>query len=123
MTLSALTTTRDIVVIIWGILSILAFVFLILFLLTLWRGIKDLMGNVKIVMNEDVRPIVATSRESVNNVTGTVRFVSDTVVQPVIRLFGIIAYVRRFLAVFSGVTGRGRRQKQQVDRLPSAKSR
>ncbi len=111
MALSALETTRDIVVIIWGILSILAFVFLILFLLSLWRGIKDLLGTVKIVVNEDVRPIIATSRESVNNVTGTTRFLSDTVAQPVIRVLGLIAYARRFLSVFAGVTGRKRRDK------------
>lgn len=106
MTLSALEATRDIVIIIWGILGILAFVFLILLIYTLWRGVRGLLGDVRVVMNEDMRPIIATSRESINNVTGTTRFLSDTIVQPIIRLYGIINGFRRGLSVFLGLTRR-----------------
>lgn len=112
MVLGALDTTRDLIVIIWGVISILTFLFMLLFLLFLWRGVNKLIGSVNIVVNDDIRPMLVTSRESLNNVTGTTRFLSDTIAQPVIRLYGIIAGVRRGIGVFSGVTGRGRKDKK-----------
>lgn len=109
MTLSWVETLRDWVIIIWGIISIVMFLMIILFLLSLWRGIRGLIGNIRLVVNEDVRPILAISRESVNNITGTARFLSDTVVSPVIRVYGLVSGVRRGLGVLTRLTGRGRR--------------
>lgn len=111
MTLSALEATRDVIVIIWGVLSILAFVLFILFILALWRGISGLIRDVKLIANEDVRPMLATARESANNVTGTTRFVGDAVVQPVIRVYGIVSGVRRGIGVFTGLTRRGKKDQ------------
>lgn len=102
MMLGALANIRDWFIIIWALLSIVATVFFILFVFTAWRGVKGLIGNVKLVVNEDIRPIIATGKESANNVTGTARFVSDTVVQPVIRAYGVINGVRRGAKVFTG---------------------
>lgn len=109
MTLSWVETLRDWVIIIWGIISIVMFLMIILFLLSLWRGIRGLIGNIRLVVNEDVRPILATGRESVNNLTGTARFLGDTVVSPVIRVYGLVSGVRRGLGVLTRLTGRGRR--------------
>lgn len=109
MTLSWVETLRDWVIIIWGIISIVMFLMIILFLLSLWRGIRGLIGNIRLVVNEDVRPILATGRESVNNLTGTGRFLSETVVSPVIRVYGLVSGVRRGLGVLTRLTGRGRR--------------
>lgn len=112
MTLSWVETLRDWVLIFWGITSILLFLFIIAFLWSLWRGINGLIGETKFLVREDVRPIMITGRESVNNVAGTTRFLGDTIVKPVIRLYGIVAGVRRFISVFTGLTGR--RKKSQV---------
>ncbi len=109
MALSWVETLRDWVIIIWGIISIVMFLMIILFLLSLWRGIRGLIGNIRLVVNEDVRPMLATGRESVNNITGTARFLSDTVVAPVIRVYGFVSGVRRGFGVFTRLTGRGRR--------------
>lgn len=109
MALSWVETLRDWVIIIWGIISIVMFLMIILFLLSLWRGIRGLIRNIRLVVNEDVRPMLATGRESVNNVTGTARFLGDTVVSPVIRVYGIVSGVRRGVGVFTRLTGRGRR--------------
>ena len=102
MMLGALVNIRDWFIIIWAFLSIVATVFFILFTWVAYRGVKGLIGNVKLVVNEDIRPIIATGKESANNVTGTARFVSDTVVQPVIRAYGVINGVRRGARVFTG---------------------
>jgi hypothetical protein len=104
-------TFRDVVIITWGALSILAFLLVILWILVMWRGIMGLVRDVRVTVQEDVRPLLATGRESVNNVTGTTRFLSDTVVSPVLRLYGIVAGVRRALSVLTGLAGRGRRSK------------
>jgi hypothetical protein len=105
---------RDTVIIIWGILTLLAVLFFILWLLTMITGVRGLIKDVKTVVQDDVRPLIATSRESANNVTGTTRFVSDTVVQPIIRVYGIVAGIRRGFDVFTGLTGRGRGGKTRT---------
>ena len=115
MVLGWVETTRDIIIIIWGILTIVAFVLFIAFILVLWRGIMGLIKDVKAINAEDIRPMLAVARESANNVTGTTRFVSDTVVTPIMRVYGIVAYVRRFIGVFTGLTRRGGR-KQEPER-------
>jgi hypothetical protein len=104
-------TFRDVVIITWGGLSIIAFLLVILWILALWRGIMGLIKDVRLTMREDVLPLLATGRETVNNVTGTSRFLSDTVVSPVLRLYGIISGIRRGVAVFTGLTRRGKRAK------------
>jgi hypothetical protein len=83
----------------------------VIVLLMLWRGIMGLIRDARLTIREDLRPILATSRETVNNVTGTSRFLSDTVVSPVLRLYGLIAGIRRGFAVFTGLTRRGKRAK------------
>ncbi len=102
---------RDWVLIIWGLLSIVMFIMIILFIIALWRGIRGLIGNVQLVVNDDVRPMIAVSRETVNSVAGTTRFMSDTVVNPVIKAYGAVSGVRRGVGVFTGLTGR-RKDKQ-----------
>lgn len=104
-------TFRDVVIITWGGLSIIAFLLVILVLLSLWRGVMGLVKDVKLTVREDVQPLLATGRETVNNVTGTSRFLSDTVVSPVLRLYGIVSGVRRGFAVFTGLTRRGKRTR------------
>ncbi len=99
---------RDWVLIIWGLLSIIMVVMIILFVFAMWRGIKGLIGNIQVVVKDDVRPMIAISRESVNSVAGTTRFMSDTVVNPVIRAYGVLSGVRRGFGVFTGLTGRGK---------------
>lgn len=103
-------TTRDLIIITWGVLSILAFGLMCMFFLTLATGTNKLIGNVRTVVNDDLRPIIHTGEETVKNVTGTSRFVGDTVVQPIIRLYGIIAGVRRGFSVFTRVSGRGKKK-------------
>ncbi len=103
--------TRDIIIIIWGILSILALAMLIWLFVVIGAGVSRLVKDVRVIANEDVRPIIATTRESANNVTGSTRFVGDTVVSPIIRLYGIIAGIRRAIGVFTRLTRRGRREK------------
>jgi K+ transporter len=108
MVLGVLADIRDVLIIIWALLSVVALVFIIFAVWTIYSGVKGLINMTKATVNEDVKPILSISQDSVNNVAGTTRFVSDTVAKPVIRGLSFIAGARRALAVFTGLTGRGR---------------
>jgi hypothetical protein len=108
MVLDALANTRDILIIMWAFFSVVALIFIILATWALYIGIRGLINLTRTMANEDVKPILSISQDSVNNVAGTSRFVSDTVAKPVIRSLSFVAGARRALAVFTGLTGRGR---------------
>ncbi len=108
MVLGILSTTRDILIILWGFLSVVALVFIILATWTIYRGVKDLINTAKSTVNDDVRPILSITQDSANNVAGTARFMSDAVAKPVIRGLSVVAGARRALGVFTGLTGRGK---------------
>jgi hypothetical protein len=105
---------RDIIVIIWGILSILLLAALILVVVILALSVKRLISEVRELLNTGVRPVLSSARETADNVTGTTRFVGDKVVRPIIRVVGIISGVRRGIGVFTGLTGRGRHQEDET---------
>lgn len=108
MVLGVLANIRDVLIILWALFSVVALVLIIFAVWTIYSGVKGLINMTKATVNEDVKPILSISQDSVNNVAGTTRFVSDTVAKPVIRGLSFIAGARRALAVFTGLTGRGR---------------
>ena len=105
--LSTLTDIRDIVVIVVGILSVLAiFIFIIFTVLigfTSWRLIRAARGTVK----DGVPPILENAQETVRTVQGTVAFVGDSFVRPIIRVYGVFAGIRKAVGVLGRSSGRG----------------
>jgi hypothetical protein len=99
---------RDIVVIIWGILSILLLAALGIMALTIGLSVRRLIKDVRALLDGGVRPVLDSARETVDNVGDTTRFVGDKVVSPIIRIISIVAGIRRGLGVLSGLTGRHR---------------
>ena len=108
------TEFRDIVIIVWGVLSILLLAALMLAVVTLVISVKRLISQVNDLLNTEVRPVLASARETADNVTGTTRFVGDKVVTPIIRIMGIVSGLRRGIAVFTGLTGRGRGREDEA---------
>jgi hypothetical protein len=76
--------------------------------LILVLSVKRLMQDVSRLLDVNVKPVIASAQESVDNVAGTTRFVGDRVIAPIIRVGGIISAVRRGVEVFAGMTGRRR---------------
>lgn len=109
MILGFLGATRDVLIILWALLSVVAIVFLIFAVFSIWRGIKDLIKTAKSIADDDVKPILAISQDSVANVAGTSRFLSDAVAKPAIKGLSTLAGIRRGVNVFLGLTGRRRR--------------
>lgn len=99
-------TARDIVIIIWGITSIATLVVVLLIALFIGLSIKNLVNTVNELVNTGVKPVLETSQQTLTNVTGTTQFLGDTIVSPIVRLFGLIAGIRRGIAVFTGIRGR-----------------
>lgn len=109
-----LSEFRDVVVIVWGILSILLLAALSLSALMLTMSVKRLMRDVSSLIDINVKPVIASAQESVDNVAGTTRFIGDKAVAPIIRVRGIISAVRRGVEVFSGVTRRRRHTEDEL---------
>jgi hypothetical protein len=101
-----LSELRDVVIIVWGILSILLLLALIITILVIGLSIRRLISDVKDLLNGGVRPILDSARETAGSVGDTSRFVGDKVVSPIIRVYSIVAGVRRGLAVLTGLAGR-----------------
>ena len=99
-------TVRDVVIIIWGVLSILTLLVVLGIALFIGLSVKNLVSTVNELVNTSVKPMIDTTQQSVVNVTGTTQFIGDTVVSPIIRVISIAAGVRRGVGVFTGVSSR-----------------
>lgn len=54
------------------------------------------------LLQNEVKPILQATSETVNTLRGTTEFLSENVVEPVIRLNSYLAGLRRFLHLFGG---------------------
>jgi hypothetical protein len=105
----SLSDARDVVIILWGTISILLLVALIVSVWILVSSTRRLMRDISHLIDANVKPVIASAQESVDNVAGTTRFIGDRAVAPIIRVAGFAAAVRRGVEVFMGVTRRRRR--------------
>jgi hypothetical protein len=105
--LPSVATLRDWVIIVMGI--IFAAYFLVLLLITLVLGLltRSLLAKVSDLLDDSVRPLLGTARETASTVKGTTSYVSSAAVQPIIRTAGVVAGVRRAAGVIAGLTGAG----------------
>ncbi len=52
-----------------------------------------------------MRPLLGAARQTAENVKGTTSYVSEAAVTPIIRVYGVVAGVRRAAGVLAGLTG------------------
>jgi hypothetical protein len=102
---------RDVIVIAAGSLLILLLLAAFVFTVVLGLATRLLLGTVRSLLRDEVTPLVRSVRQTVTRVQGTVTFVSDTVVKPVIRVYAIVAGARRAAGVLSGMSGRRNQRK------------
>ena len=99
---------RDIIIIVFGITALVALligiIFTVLIGFTVWR----LLAAVRGTMRDGVSPLLQSAQETARGVQGTTLFVSDTLVAPLIKVYGIYAGLRRGASVL-GRAGRLRR--------------
>ncbi|MCX6044327.1 MAG: hypothetical protein NT075_04390 [Chloroflexi bacterium] len=82
-----MATVRDIAIIIIAIQSIVIGALLGLLIWQIWRLVKTLQT--------DIKPIIQDTQSTVNTVRGTATFVSNNVVEPVVKTSSKVAGFRR----------------------------
>lgn len=86
-------TMRDIAIIIIAVQSIVIGVLLGVLIWQIWRLVK--------IVQTELRPIIEDTQATVNTVRGTATFVSDNVVDPVVRSTSSITRWRRTISALT----------------------
>lgn len=98
-------TFRDWVIIFMGI-AVAAF-FVVALVVTLVLGLlaRVLMKKSIGVLDDGVKPLLGSVKETATQAKGTVTFVTQSAVTPIVRTYGVVAGVRRAASVLAGLTG------------------
>ncbi len=100
---------RDTVIIVYGVLGIVFFLIAIIAALAIFFAVRMLTGLAKDAYEESARPLMDDVRGTVQSVRGSVEFVSDQAISPMIRVIAVARGVRRGVEAMAGVARRGRR--------------
>src|SRR5688572_13997462 len=99
---------RDYAVIAYSIAGVIAFFLIIVFTLVLgilgWMTLSRVRGLLK----NNVQPTLDNVRQTSESVRGTVQFISDNAITPVVKTYGTVAGVRQFVVVLTRL-GRSRK--------------
>jgi hypothetical protein len=98
--MSTVAIIRDIAIIVLAVESLVVGALLIVLILQV-RGLARML-------QEEVRPILESARETATTVRGTTVFVSDTFVKPLINAVGYASAANRVLSVLTRMRGRRR---------------
>ena len=99
--LSALTDIRDVVVIVFGILGLLALILSIVFTVLIGWSVLKLIRVSRSTVQDGVAPALENAAEAARGLRGTAEFVEESVVSPIIRVYGVFSGVRRGFNVLS----------------------
>jgi hypothetical protein len=108
----SLQEVRDLVIIIAGAIAILMLFIGLVLTIVIGVATRALIGAVRHLINDQVAPVVESARGTAENVRGTSSFITETIVSPIIRLYGFIMRIRRVLSVLIGFVRRGRGEQE-----------
>jgi hypothetical protein len=98
-------TFRDWVIIVMGV-AVAAFFFVgLVMMVVLGLLARSVLKKTVNVLDDGVKPLLETAKDTASNVKGTASYVSDAAVQPIVRAYGVVAGVRRAAAVIAGLAG------------------
>ncbi len=106
MGIDTLQDFRDVTIISFTIAGTVLFLVAIILAVVIGGMAFATVRKVRRVVNDSVQPTMENVRETTENVRGTVAFISDHAVTPVVRTYGIFAGARRFIVVVSRFTRR-----------------
>ena len=98
----SLEELRDLVIVVWGILGIVFLAVALVLTVVVGLTARGLMSTVQTLLRDDLQPTLRSARQTVDSIRGTTSFVSETAVAPVIRVYGVVSGVRRFMSVLGG---------------------
>ena len=105
--LSSLETATQWSIIFLAIVTMTFFIIASAFAVILGLLSRTLLKKTIVVVDENVRPTLDSVKSTAVSVKGTTEYVSESAVKPVVRVYGVIAGVRRFASVIAGLTGAG----------------
>ena len=106
MGIDTLQDFRDVTIISFTIAGTVLFLIGIIFTIVIGGMTFATVRKVRRVVGDSVQPTLENVRETTENVRGTVAFISDHAVTPVVRTYGIFSGARRFIVVVSRFTRR-----------------
>ena len=106
--LVSLSELRDVVIVVYGIIGILFFFFAMIVLLVVGFSVKGLIGAVREMLDESVKPTLDAVKGTADSVRGTTDFMGKTAATPIFKTYGAIAGVKKGFSVLSGFKGRGK---------------
>ncbi len=101
MGIDTLQDFRDVTIISFTIAGTVLFLIGIIFTIVIGGMTFVTVRKVRRVVGDSVQPTLENVRETTENVRGTVAFISDHAVTPVVRTYGIFTGARRFIVVVS----------------------
>ncbi|KPK47037.1 MAG: hypothetical protein AMJ77_04430 [Dehalococcoidia bacterium SM23_28_2] len=104
MGIDSLQDLRDVTIIAFTIAGTILFLVAIIVTVVIGVAAMTAIQAARRLIDEGIKP-------TVGNVRGTVAFISDTAVAPIIRLYGLFSGARRGLRVLGGLTQRGEGDK------------
>ena len=70
-----------------------------------------ILRRIRKILKENLQPTTANIRDTTQNLKGTVSYISDTAVRPVVSAYGMAAGAKRFVGVVTKVAGRNKKAK------------
>ncbi|HXG41274.1 MAG TPA: hypothetical protein VNL95_00920 [Dehalococcoidia bacterium] len=111
MGIDTLQDLRDVTVVAFTIAGTVVFlmgILLSLALLWLVLQLRGMVSQLNHLLSDNLPPALSSLRESADTIRSTTAFVSETVVRPVAKGYGLLMAARQFLSVLGRVRGRGR---------------
>jgi hypothetical protein len=100
-------TARDISIIFMGVVTATFFTIAIIVMIVLGLLSRSILKKGVGIIDEDVKPLFDSAKQTAETTRGTVTYVSESAVAPIVRTYGVVAGVRRAASVIAGLTGAG----------------
>jgi hypothetical protein len=101
------STFRDWVIIIMGVAVAAFFAVGLVMMLVLGILTRTLLKKTSGMIDENVKPLLDSAKQTADSARGTVTYVGESAVAPIVRTYGVVAGVRRAAGVIAGLTGSG----------------
>ncbi len=90
---------RDLFIMMFMVAGTIAFLTIILTTMITGFLSYSILGRIRRILKDNVQPATVNVRETTQNLKGTVSYISDTAVKPVVSVYGMAAGARRFVKV------------------------
>jgi hypothetical protein len=99
MPLLSVESVRDYSLIVYCILGSIAF--LLIGITTLVSGLLswNILGRIRRILKLNIEPATVNVKETTQNIKGTVSYISENAVKPVVKVYGVAAGARQFVKV------------------------